>query len=442
MLDSNVYKKKRYIHFDHRIDIEKVESYVTNGKKIAKHSFLPFIHYVSTFDRYIGQPNTEINGRPIKDKNRDIMYAGHLDNYIYKYYAEELNEKYNSFTRNNCIDDCSIAYRSNKKGKSNINFAAEVINKIVDFDDVYILIGDFTKFFDKINHRILKENLLKVLQVNRLEDDWYNVYKSITKFGYYEKEFLIEKFGTDRQIKCNNKSSYFDYMNEFRTFQRMYRCKKNDENFGIPQGTAISAVYANVYAINFDIEINKISSQYGGIYRRYSDDFILVIPKRIGNKVISQEEFRKLELLVRDISNSNKIELHEGKTEKLEYKNGEIHSLDTSKKHRLDYLGFVFDGKTVKMRGKSPYKFYREANKLIIKANKVKKEKNLDKVPYRKRIYGFYTDLGINRGTYGNFITYVVRAQSKFDKLSPRTDNIMMKQIRNRKKIVRKLDDK
>ena len=95
MLDSTKYRSKRYLHFDHRVKIEKVESYVTDPKRIAVHSFLPFIHYVTSFDKNIGCKNPEMNNRPIKTKNRDIMYAGHLDNYIYKYYAETLNDNYN-----------------------------------------------------------------------------------------------------------------------------------------------------------------------------------------------------------------------------------------------------------------------------------------------------------------------------------------------------------
>lgn len=166
MLSPKKYKKKRYPHFDHNVSIEKVESYVVNPKKIAKHSFLPFVYYKSSFDRNIGAPNPELNNRPIKPKERDIMYAGHLDSYIYKYYAEKLNCKYNQFMRKNNIDECSTAYRDNKNGQSNIEFAAEVINSIVQYKDAYIMVGDFTKFFDKINHYRLKQRILEVLAVD------------------------------------------------------------------------------------------------------------------------------------------------------------------------------------------------------------------------------------------------------------------------------------
>lgn len=445
MLDSNKYRTKRYLHFDHKVKIEKVESYVTNSRRIAMHSFLPFIHYVSSFNKNIGEKNPNMNNRPIKSKNRDIMYAGHLDNFIYKYYADEkLNKKYNQYisddkcmSRN--IDECVTAYRSNKRGKSNIDFAAEIINDIVSLKEAYILVGDFTKFFDQIDHKLLKENLMKVLEVEKLSNDWFNVYKSITKFGYYEKSLLIERFGTDKQIRRSGKKSYFDGLKEFREFQRQYPTKKNRNNDkrksheGIPQGTAISAVFANVYALKFDLDMKKLADQYSGLYRRYSDDFILVLPKQ-QQQTLLDEEFRNIEIEVRRLAAENKIEIHEDKTGLYVYSDLRIIELKGRKVSHIDYLGFVFDGKTVRMRGKSPYKFYRKAYQIIDKAKSVKGKKDLRKLPYRRKIYGLYTDLGIHEGEYGNFISYAKRAQDKFDKISPNTENMMMKQIKNRKK--------
>lgn len=419
MLDVNKYKMKRYIHFDRKVKIETVESYVTNPKKIAEHSFLPFIHYITSFEKNIGEKNFKLNNRPIKLKTRDIMYAGHLDNYIYKYYADNLNNCYNQWMFNKKMDKCSTAYRNNKEYKSNIDFAAEVINKIVDFKESYILVGDFTHFFDQIDHKYLKMNLLTVLNLERLERDWFNVYKSITKYGYYEKEHLIKKYGTDKQIRRSKKNSYFSQLSEFRKFQKQYKCISNTKGFGIPQGTAISAVFANIYAINFDSKLKEIADKHSGLYRRYSDDFILVLPKEQKISSLSATEFKEIEKLVRVHAINNKIEIQEEKTGMFEYTNSQLFDINQRKISRLDYLGFVFDGKKVEMRAKSPYKFYRKAYQLIDKAEKIKEKKSLIKLPYRKQIYGLYTDLGRNRGSFGNFISYAWRAQQKFDKLSP-----------------------
>ncbi|RIN97405.1 RNA-dependent DNA polymerase, partial [Mammaliicoccus sciuri] len=88
------YYSKNYLHFDKRIRFDTVKNYVTSPSKIANHSFLPLIHYVHSFEKYKKIDSTEKNNRPIKVKKRSIKYAGHLDNYIYKYYADYLNNHY------------------------------------------------------------------------------------------------------------------------------------------------------------------------------------------------------------------------------------------------------------------------------------------------------------------------------------------------------------
>lgn len=282
------------------------------------------------------------------------------------------------------------------------------------------------------------------LGTDRLSNDWYNVFRSITKFGYYKKTFITEQLKKEGKFHnqfCEiNKKGYFKSVLKFREFQRSCPCEKNEKFCGIPQGSAISAVFANVYATDFDIKMKTISERYNGTYKRYSDDFILIIPKNYDSNEISFEEVKDIEMTVRNVAKNNRIEIQEEKTELLEYRQEKILNLRNLEKNQLDYLGFIFDGNTVKMRGKSPYKFYRQAYKLTDRAVKVKNKKQLSKIPYRKQLYGLYTDLGIERGAYGNFITYVKRAQQNFDFLSPNTKNIMLKQIKNRKKnIERKL---
>ncbi|WP_254846706.1 reverse transcriptase domain-containing protein [Oceanobacillus sojae] len=437
MLEYDKYPMKKYIHFDRRVRIEKKESYLTNRNRIALHSFLPFIHYKDSFDRNIGQKNPDMDYRPIKNKNRDIMYAGHLDNYIFKFYAEKLNCEYNSWTSSNQIDECSIAYRDNKDGSSNIEFAAEIINSIVQHEEAYIIVGDFTKYFDYLNHKILKERVKTVLKTSLLEEDWYNVFRSVTKYGYYEKSFLEKKFGSDRFLRSKGTYSYFKQFKDFRAFQREYKCEKNLDNYGIPQGTAISAVLANVYSINFDKEVQQIAKHYSGLYRRYSDDYIIVIPKKHNNDT-TIAQIKEIDKQVRRLAEKDKIIIQEEKTGLFEYSNEILTDIEENKESHLDYLGFVFDGANVQMRGKSPYKFYRKANQLIDKAISVKEKKKLDKIPYRKSIYSQYTDLGTERKPYGNFITYAKKAQNSFDKISPKTNNLMMQQIKNRKKKIEK----
>lgn len=169
------YYSENYFHFDKRIFFDKVKNYVTSHSQIATHSFLPFIQYIYSFEKYVGKTPSN-NNRPTRNKERSIMYAGHLDNFIYKYYADYLNTYYyNYICKEFFIDECIIAYRNNKPRKSNIDFATEVINQMVIYKEAYIYIGDFADYFDKINHVILKENLKRVLNVSKLSADWFNI---------------------------------------------------------------------------------------------------------------------------------------------------------------------------------------------------------------------------------------------------------------------------
>lgn len=435
MLDEKKYRTKKYIHFDCSVNIKTVEGYVTDADKVSVHSFLPLIHYVVSSEKFNQKKYKEKEMFFIDPKERDIKYAGHLDNHIYKYYSETLqSEYYNQWCIENNLDDCILAYRNNKKGKSNINFSAEIISKIVAMEESFVLVGDFAQYFDKIEHRQLKDNLLEVLDMEKLSSDLFNVFQSVTKYGYYERKLLDEIFGNVNDLKRRKIKSYFNQLSEFRQFKKKYKVCSNKAGIGIPQGTAISATLANIYAINFDKKVNKIALFYGGLYRRYSDDFIMVLPKKNFKEV---SEFMELDKLIRNIAQENKIEIQESKTGIYEYRNREIVNLKNKEVDNLDYLGFVFDGKSVQMRGKGPYKFYRKARKLILKAQSVKMKKGLAKIPYRRSLYKLYTDLGIDEG-HGNYISYAKRSQKIFDEISPNTNNLMMNQIINRKKFIEK----
>ena len=428
------YQNKPYKHIDNRISIDTVKKYITTPEKIARHSFLPFLHYNKIFSKYVGYENVSDNERPIKEKIRSLMYAGHLDSFIYKYYSDLLNYFYNLWMIDNKLNEFSVAYRTNKKHQSSINFAAEAISFLSKMDKAFIIVGDFEKFFDTLDHRLLKVRLQRVLNTEQLSNDWYNIYKSLTKFAYIEKETLEN---TDHPLVLKKSNSYFNSIKDFRKYKKKNKCKLNRESYGIPQGNALSGVLANVYAMDFDKEMGRIAGQYEGFYRRYSDDFILILDIGLLQKDYGNLFVDKIQNIVHELADQNKITLQKEKNEVRLYEKRVVTDISSNQTH-LDYLGFVFDGENVKLREKSIYKFYREARHLISKSKIVQKRKSLSKLPNRHKIYSLYTDFGHSKYYPSNFITYAKRSQDIFDKLSPQTNNMMLEQLKNRKKKIEK----
>lgn len=467
------YPAKTYLHFDNKAYYnKKVENYVLDFRDNQSHSFLPLIYGEIKSYRYKEiskeeQKNYEVNNEiadkrvvrdgklaPITEKIRPIMYASHIDNYIYKHYGMEINELYNKYVIENGFDECVTAYRNNKEGKSNIHFSAEIINFIARNANCYIYVGDYSGFFDTLNHDYLKRMLLKLYGSAKLPRYQYKIFRNITNYSYIYKEDINNYLGKDEEIRLSGERRYFSNIKDFREFKNMESLsdvgnskalKKNSDDFGIPQGTAISAIYSNVYMLEIDKFINGLVNESGGLYRRYSDDFIVVLPnKDIGGFKDIVERFET------KIKNEARLEIHPDKTQIMKFDGTQLLNLENQTNERLDYLGFTYNGKDVRMREKSIYKFYRTAYKLIDKGRIVSNKKGnigaKKRLTYKRKLYQNYHQLGertdikykYKTREYGTFISYANKSQRVFDKISPMTNNLMKNQIKNHKKNINK----
>jgi hypothetical protein len=421
-IDMKKYRSKGYLHFDKRIKIEHVYQKIQDQDWVAKHAFLPFIHYKIKLNKYTVLPDvTSKEMRLSKDqslikyrkpKERMIYYASHLDSYIYKYYGEQLNEAYSKYAEDNGIDEIAIAYRSKKSGKNNIDFAKDVFKFILQQENAVIISLDFTKFFDTINHKTLKENIKTVLGVDELPLDFYKVFKSITNFSYINKaaidEYLIGKFGRKKLKKLMKQGDIQRIMksSEFREFKREH-IKIHNQDFGIPQGSGMSAVCSNVHLINFDVDLKSWAEKKGALYRRYCDDLILVIPYAKDQKPVVED---LIDQVYEKIRKYDDLKVQEEKTEIRIFENGQIKRLD-NEFDKIDYLGFLLDGKTVKIREKSVFKYYSRAYKKA----KISRERTIVRgvKTYRWKLYKLYSHLGYDYKGYGNFISYALHAHEK-----------------------------
>lgn len=175
--------KRYYAHFDVRTDIGRMKDYVSNPKAVAAHGFYPFIHYEMDMSKFK-------RGKGVVPKKRDICYAAHIDRCIYQYYSHILNEKYNERTTCDGISNVAVAYRTNLR-KSNIQFSKAAYDFIRKTENCYVMIGDFTHFFDNLDHAYLKKQWCSLLECERLPKDHYNVFKNITSFSQWELTDLL-----------------------------------------------------------------------------------------------------------------------------------------------------------------------------------------------------------------------------------------------------------
>lgn len=337
---------KSYAHFDLRVSLSmpSIRKYVMDRAKIVTHSFYPFIHFEKKNSRY---------GKKGPKKPRELYYCSHLDRCVYQRYAFLLNYQYNILAYENNIDDVAIAYRDNL-GKNNIDFAKDAFDAIRNFPQCFILVGDFTNFFDNLEHQYLKKMMCEVLGVERLPQDYFSVFKNITRFSSWGWKDIVKAAGENIEERgVRKKINSKDTVLTKEQFQKSKKdIKKNVSGVGVPQGSPISAVLSNIYMIEFDKYIKRYVASKSGIYMRYSDDFIIVLPYERDAEIadFTSYIFSYVE------SMKGLIDLQKEKTSCYTYKNEVVYEGDQPSS--INYLGFLFDGKNIRIRPRAITKYY------------------------------------------------------------------------------------
>lgn len=108
-MKKQIYKDKFYTHLDRKKYHTAYQQRVQNINWVNRHGFYPFIHFKMDCSKYT---NDSEGNKYIKEKNRDIYYAAHIDRFIYEYYGNRLNNKYNNYMKMKGINRVSTAYRN------------------------------------------------------------------------------------------------------------------------------------------------------------------------------------------------------------------------------------------------------------------------------------------------------------------------------------------
>ena len=134
---------------------------------------------------------------------------------------------------------------------------------------------------------------------------------------------------------------------------------KDGHPIGIPQGLPISSVLANIYMWEFDQKLNSYIRQIGGYYRRYCDDIILIFPS---------SHLQIVERLLQELIRSTALEISPDKTKWFSIPaspKGDMVILKDGKPSKIEYLGFSFDGKDIRIKDKGMSKYYHKMDKTI-----------------------------------------------------------------------------
>jgi hypothetical protein len=466
-------KLKRYTHFSPPLEkkhIPFIRSYVEDPAKIKSHRFYPFIHYsiqANRFRRAYNEHGVRHELRTLKEKKREIFYADHLDAQILAYYGflikETLEEVY---TSDALLNESVIAYRSisfsENRSKCNIDFSKEVFDFILDSNsqELSVLCFDIKSFFDSLDHKILKKAWSGLLGRNNLPDDHYQVYKAITKFTYVEIGDLIEEFDELKikkvqYLRRRGITSFCKSGREFRArvkdkglihFNRYDFEKGCVRDYGIPQGSPISAVISNLYMLKLDKVLAQKAKNIGGLYRRYSDDLLFICPPEDVDKIKA--------FVLNHVLEDLKLNIQEEKTQEVHFRRKSVSDIwsctmiedGVEKEKPLSYLGFEFDGKTIRVRQKSLSQYYRKIKRLIRRratyANYAKEynergpAKEKDAWIYRQRIYQSKSHLGAKKKRvngkvfWGNYISYIHTASRIMN------EPALRKQIKNHWRII------
>lgn len=339
------FRPRSYKHFDAPVG-EAFADKACDTSFVASHAWSPLIHYVKRVKRYkpkwSDDGKTRLNGETVF-KLRDIMFASHRDACILAKYAADISEGLDAYYKASGLDQNVIAYR--RLGRANYHFSADAYRFAKQHQECIALCFDITGFFDNLDHAILKERLKNLLAVQELSKDWYAVFRHVTKFRYVERTALEANDEIRSKLKDNSKEPVATIA-ELKA--ALIPIIPNPKNFGIPQGTPISAAFSNVYMIDVDRIMVGACATVGAMYRRYSDDILIVC---------HAEDEINLTLLLKSAVAAHKLEIKDEKTERA------VFTANTAES--FQYLGFDVTRDGAVIRPSSLARQWRKAKRAV-----------------------------------------------------------------------------
>lgn len=366
-----------YGHFDSKIGIKrcrsdkKIRQEVCNPASLKRHKFWPFIRQDQKTRRYTQDIEKKLK---IKVKLRKIMYASHMDAIILSFYASLLKRNYEDTIDGTSACESVIGYRriplTKYRNKSNIDFSKDVFEIIRTTNDSVLFCMDIKDFFGNIEHCNLYNSVMRFGK-DIPEDNLRLIIKCVSNYRYVFRNDVENKLGKDVQ-KWTDSRKYNKLIRDTNLIH------KNKQKKGIPQGSPISDILANIYLYDFDVWLAEKVSQYQGIYRRYSDDILILVPASEAESVYSKI-CEKIE------GEDFNLEIGKDKTEAFYIDAPSQTFKDITKKYvakysknkeSAQYLGFNMNLNNISVRPGTVAKHYRKETQKI-KAKLKKKNKKV-----------------------------------------------------------------
>lgn len=375
-MESAWSRPRTYAHFDMPVG-QRFAALAEDPAFVARHSFSPLISFEKASRRYKPASKT------VEWKRRPIMFASHRDACILSYYSYLLCKALENAYAEDGNGENIIAYRA--LGKANYHFSADALRFALANCPCIILAYDVTKFFDTLDHGLLKGRLKNALKVAELPPDWYAVFRHVTKFHHVAQSDLMAHPVFGERLKAKGRCPVAT-LSELKATS--INITANAANQGIPQGTPISSPLANLYLRDFDVEIAAHARELCGFYRRYSDDILFICP---------EPNAHAAEAHIESTLKKEKLEISAGKTERTLF--------DPASHGSAQYLGFTLHPSGASIRPGSMSRQWRKMRKAVRKTRATGRQAIADgkasKI-YTKRLRRRFMNL-----QFRNFSTYV-----------------------------------
>jgi hypothetical protein len=308
--------------------------------------FLPLISFEMRARRWRTDPKTKTAKQTWK--KRPLAYCSNRDAHVFAAIGWELAEKYEAALAQAGLDQVVVGYR---KDRSNVTTARDAFADVVRLGSCTTIALDLEKFFDTIRHRVLKRCWEDVIG-GGLPPHHYAAFRALTRFSTVDRGACLKRLGLAPRTPSRELKRPLCSPTEFGDRVRGQLkngglVQVNAHDFGIPQGTPISAIAANVSMFRFDQAMAAEAARLGGTYRRYSDDILLICPPADADGLMS---FLSNAL----VQHCGGLTLNEEKTSRINFTGTRL----AANTRHLQYLGFLFNGERAVLRPSTVSRYY------------------------------------------------------------------------------------